>query len=77
MPCVDQNTSYNLGDGHNYGSREDETKTATICGLFSLFEKLDITQKILNDLDYNQMGISRKQVEELWGRHKEKDRESK
>lgn len=63
MPCYEPDYIYSKGD-------------AVLCSIFHREEEIYGTiGTILDNLDYNLIGLSRKQVEEWWEDHKKLDKQ--
>lgn len=52
-----------------------EMLESTLCGLFTFLEKnkVPVLNEVLDNLDYKEMGVSRKEVEAWWREHKRED----
>lgn len=64
MPCRD--------DGYP-DSECVKNFNAVLCGVFTLAEKDGTLEKLLNSLNWREIGHTRAEVEAWWNRHKEED----
>lgn len=72
MPCRvdDYNTRYVTETRHGMTIADFE---AVLCGIFTSLEKYDEKNISLNDIDWAEVGVSRKIVEAWWEAHKKED----
>ena len=67
MPCIDGRE----GTGLVYV--ESGSQTSRLCGIFTVLERNGILNKILEQVDWKEVGVSRVSTERWWKRHKEDD----
>jgi hypothetical protein len=62
MPCYDPTYKYSKGD-------------AILCSIFHMAQQTGMLEQLINDLNYNLIGLSKQQVLDWWERHQELDKE--
>ena len=62
MPCYEPSYDYSRGD-------------AILCSIFHSAEKTGQLTLLINTLDYDLIGLSKKQVKEWWKHHKNLDKQ--
>jgi hypothetical protein len=73
MPC------YGGDDGPGtrtvYRDRDNPMLSAALCGILSHLESNKLYGKIIANLDYKEMGITREELQTWWAKHKREDKE--
>ncbi len=72
MPCYTPPPTTKELNAHGYMS--EGQLAAVLCGIFTAIEQeaVDVSE-CLEDIDWQQVGVSRKLVEAWWIKHKERD----
>ena len=71
MPCSDGGPSY----GTNTIYVEKGTQTSRLCAVFRVLEKEGKLGALLNEIDWEEAGVSRFSTERWWESHKKEDRQ--
>jgi hypothetical protein len=73
MPCRDD---WDDRPPHSPATRHGLTIAdfeATLCSLFAQLERQDVLDSWLNNVDWQEAGVNRKNVEQWWTKHKLED----
>lgn len=81
MPCYDPGPTPSelIAEAKKAKAVRDEhlMLEAALCGIFTLAEKTCILQYLMDQLDYDEMGVSKDEVLNWWKKHKKKDEKRK
>ena len=73
MPCTMHWTEDDWKRYYNEPTRSQACAEAVLCGILSMTEKVGNIKELFDTLDYQQIGLSREEVENWWKEHKKKD----
>jgi hypothetical protein len=71
MPCVTEELPHERASRHR---KEVEIPTGFLCGLLTALEKEDVLNLWLHEIDWKEVGITKKEAMKWWEYHKKEDR---